>query len=165
MEVYLSPPGLLAVGLPGWLESQSILTGQKLYQASPISTPRPTLLNRNALRRATLTVRLALQVAQDALNDAELPLHGLASVFACSGGDTDALDQIFTALTLPERPVSPNQFNNSVHNAPAGYWSMATGSQAPSISLSAYDASFAAGLLEAAGLVHNSRQVVLLVVY
>ncbi|NJN46655.1 MAG: beta-ketoacyl synthase chain length factor [Candidatus Competibacteraceae bacterium] len=141
------------------------MTGQAPYQSSPIPRPNPTLLNRNALRRATFTVRLALHVAQAALIGMESPPNQLASVFACSGGDTDALDQVFTALIQPERPVSPNQFNNSVHNAPAGYWSIATGSRAPSISLSAYDASFTAGLLEAGGLVCSTNQTVLLVAY
>ncbi|MEE4379438.1 MAG: beta-ketoacyl synthase chain length factor [Candidatus Competibacteraceae bacterium] len=165
MEFYLSSPGLLAPGLPGWRDSQAVLTGQAPYQNSPINRPNPKLLNRNSLRRATFTVRLALHVTQDAFIGMESLSSQLASVFACSGGDTDALDQVFTALIQPERPVSPNQFNNSVHNAPAGYWSIATGSQAPSISLSAYDASFTAGLLEAGGLVYSTNQAVLLVTY
>jgi len=165
MEFYLSSPGLLAPGLPSWRESQAVLIGQSSYRASSLSRPNPTLLNRNALRRATFSVRLALHVAQAALIGMESPPSQLASVFACSGGDTDALDQVFTALIQPERPVSPNQFNNSVHNAPAGYWSIATGSQASAISLSAYDASFTAGLLEAGGLVCSTNQAVLLVTY
>jgi hypothetical protein len=37
-----------------------------------------------------------------------------------------------------------------VHNAAAGYWSIATRSQEPSTSLCGHDGSFAAGLLEAA---------------
>ena len=48
------------------------------------------------------------------------------------------------------RVVSPTRFTNSVHNAPAGYWHIAAASRAPSTSLAAFDASFAAGLLEAA---------------
>ena len=74
------------------------------------------------------------------------------TVFASSGGDSEVLDKICTALTLPDRPVSPTQFHHSVHNTPAGYWSIATGCTQPSLSLSAYDSSFSAGLLEAAAL-------------
>jgi hypothetical protein len=52
-------------------------------------------------------------------------------------------------LTTEQREVSPTKFMNSVHNAAAGYWSIATQSREPSTSLCCYDASFAAGLLEA----------------
>jgi hypothetical protein len=75
------------------------------------------------------------------------------------------LDKLLNALTLPEKPVSPNLFNNSVHNAPTGYWSIATGSQQTSTSLTAYDASFAAGLLDAMSLLVVEQRPVLLVSY
>ena len=49
-----------------------------------------------------------------------------------------------------ERELSPTRFHNSVHNAPAGYWSIATQSREPSTSLCRDDESFQAALLEAA---------------
>jgi hypothetical protein len=54
--------------------------------------------------------------------------------------------------TLATQPtaISPTRFHNSVHNAAAGYWTIATGCHAASSALTAFDASFAAGLLEAA---------------
>lgn len=165
LSCHIAGIGLRAPGLSGWAASQAILTGHSPYCEAAAPIPQQTLLSRNDTRRTTYTIRLALQAAQEAMDAARLPGAELASVFACSGGDTEALDQIFNALTLPERPVSPNQFNNSVHNAPAGYWSIATRSRQPSTSLSAYDGSFAAGLLEAAGLVLTSGWAVLLVAY
>ena len=66
---------------------------------------------------------------------------------------------------LPDRPVSPTHFHHSVHNTPAGYWSIATRCAAASLSLSAYDDSFAAGLMEAAALAWTDRTQVLLVAY
>ncbi len=87
------------------------------------------------------------------------------TVFASSGGDSEVLDKICTALTLPDRPVSPTQFHHSVHNTPAGYWSIATGCTQPSLSLSAYDSSFSAGLLEAAALAWAEAVRVLLIAY
>ena len=52
-----------------------------------------------------------------------------------------------------------------MHNAAAGYWSIATGAMAPCQVLCAYDASFAAGLLEALAQVALARQPVLLIAY
>jgi hypothetical protein len=59
--------------------------------------------------------------------------------------------------------VSPTRFTNSVHNAPAGYWHIAAASRAPSTSLAAFDASFQAGLLEAAVQCQAAQAPVLLV--
>jgi hypothetical protein len=89
----------------------------------------------------------------------------MRTVFASSGGDSEVLNNICTALTQPDRPVSPTQFHHSVHNTPAGYWAIATGCKQPSLSLSAYDGSFAAGLLEAAALALTEAARVLLVAY
>jgi hypothetical protein len=50
-----------------------------------------------------------------------------------------------------------------VHNAAAGYWCIATGSQCASSAVSAFDRSFAAGLLEAATLCVADATPVLLV--
>jgi hypothetical protein len=76
-------------------------------------------------------------------------------VFASADGDLDVVHRINTALVQPARAISPTDFHNSVHNAPAGYWSIAVGSQRPSTSLAAHEASFAAGLVEAAALVEE----------
>jgi hypothetical protein len=85
------------------------------------------------------------------------------TVFCSSGGDGAILHQLCTALASPERAVSPTQFHNSVHNAPAGYFSIAQGSHAASTSLCHHAAPFAAGLLEAAVQVSTENRAVLLV--
>jgi hypothetical protein len=89
----------------------------------------------------------------------------VATVFASSGGDGDVINDICTTLAGPDRQVSPTRFHNSVHNAPAGYWSIATHSHHPSTSLCGFDWSFAIGLLEAAAQLQVDRQEILLVGY
>ncbi len=63
------------------------------------------------------------------------------------------------------REMSPTRFSNSVHNAAAGYWSIATGAKRESNVLCAFDASFCAGLLEALAQVVVEGEPVLLVAY
>ena len=46
--------------------------------------------------------------------------------------------------------MSPTKFHNSVHNAPTGYWSIATASQHPATAVSGYKYSAAVALLEGA---------------
>jgi hypothetical protein len=87
------------------------------------------------------------------------------TVLASSGGDSDVLNKICTTLTEPDRAVSPTQFHHSVHNTPAGYWAIAMGCTLPSVSLSAYDGGFTAGLREAAALAWTEATPVLLVAY
>ena len=68
-------------------------------------------------------------------------------------------------LATPERQLSPTRFHNSVHNAPAGYWGIATGATAAANSLCAHDASFGAGLLETLCQVAVEHTPVLLIAY
>ncbi len=172
--LFVESVGILAPGLAGWIASREILAGEQSYAAEPLPATIATLLPANERRRTTATVKLALHVAQEAMAQAALtpgPSPGgrggspVYTVFASSGGDSEVLDKICTALTLPDRPVSPTQFHHSVHNTPAGYWSIATGCTQPSLSLSAYDSSFSAGLLEAAALAFAEAAPVLLVAY
>ncbi|MDS4028983.1 MAG: beta-ketoacyl synthase chain length factor [Candidatus Contendobacter sp.] len=167
--------GLMAPGLAGWPASQAVLAGQRPYAAEPMPAAMATLLPANERRRVTATIKLALQVAQEAMAQVALPPDpspsngrgelSVRTVFASSGGDSEILDKICVALTQPDRPVSPTHFHQSVHNTPAGYWSIATGCMQPSLSLAAYDGSFAAGLREAAALAWADQARVLLVVY
>lgn len=157
--------GLAAQGLPSWAESQAVLKGQAAYLSEELPRYAPNLLPPNERRRATAVGRLAFQSAEEAIGGINGNASHLASVFASSGGDTDIVTKICTALATEERLVSPTHFHNSVHNAAAGYWSIATHSHGVSTSLSAFDGSFAMGLLEAATLARCECQDVLLVSY
>lgn len=165
LDCYLNTIGLAAPGLPGWQTSIPVLQGLASYQAAPLEKYKPELLPANERRRATELVRMAFRVCEEAMAASALPREECASVFASSGGDYPIVDQICRSLCDSERLVSPTQFHNSVHNSAAGYWSIATGSRQPSTSLSAYNDSFAAGLLEAMCLCQQEQQPTLLAVY
>ncbi len=165
LAVWAESPGVAAPGLPGWAQAQAVLAGRQPYQAAELPKYAPNLLPPNERRRATTVCRLAFQAAEEAVQHASVPAEQLAAVFASSGGDTEVLNLICSVLATSERQVSPTHFHNSVHNAAAGYWSIATHSRMPSTSLSAFDATCAAGLLEAATLCAAERMPVLLVAY
>ena len=161
--IYIHSIGLLAPGMPSWQESQAVLRGDAQWQRDDIVRHKPQLLPPNERRRATDAARLVFKTSEEALQafNNETLAEQLAAVFASSGGDYQVINNICTSLSKPERDVSPTQFHNSVHNAPAGYWSIATGSRAPSCSLSAFDYSFIAGLLEASLLLKEEPRVML----
>jgi hypothetical protein len=106
-----------------------------------------------------------MTVAGEAIGHAGLSAGDTMAVFTSSGGDGKTITAILEALASSEREVSPTRFHNSVHNAPAGYWSIATGCREPSTSLCAHDFSFAAGLLDAATRAFVEQCPVLLVAY
>ena len=138
--------GVLGPGLPDWPSARPVLAGSVPHKAVDPALPPPAALPANERRRATALVRLALAVATEALDGYA---GEFASVFASSEGDLFITDHICRALLMPERPVSPTLFHNSVHNAPAGYLSIACRNRAPYTSISAVDETVAAGLLEA----------------
>jgi hypothetical protein len=165
ISVYVEAVGIAGPGLDGWAAARPILAGMVPYE--PVKfVPRPvTLLPPAERRRAGAAVRLAIGVASEALAHSGRDPETMAMVFTSSGGDGDTVHEILCVLATDGREVSPTRFHNSVHNAPAGYWSVATGSCEPSTSLCAYDASFAAGLLDAAAQATVDDRPVTLVAY
>src|SRR3984885_9051765 len=150
MRVFIEGVGVIGPGLDGWAEARAVLAGAAHYEPRPVRPPLIALLPPAERRRAGTAVKLAIAAGIEALAQAARAPPEMAMVFAASGGDGDTVDQILSVLATPLREVSPTRFHNSVHNAPSGYWSVATGSQAPSTSLCAFDDSVAAGILEAA---------------
>lgn len=165
IRVYLKAVGLGAPGLNGWHDSVPFLSGAQTYPGGDMPKYVPTLLPPNERRRTSRTIRLALQVAEEAMQNSGFSLGEPATVFASSEGDAEIADKMCTTLTLPGRPISPTVFHNSVHNAAAGYWAIATGSREASTSIACGEGTFAAGLLEAAAQAAIEELPVLLAAY
>lgn len=165
MRVYVEGVGLCGPGLDGWAESLPVLVGLQHYVPEPIRMPPVALLPANERRRAVQTVKLALAVGTEAFAMSGRDPGQTATVFASSGGDGETIHEILNVLASASRELSPTRFHNSVHNTPAGYWSIATGSRAASSSLCCHDDSFAAGLLEASVQAVMERQAVALLAY
>ena len=146
---YLSGVGVLGPGLADWPGTEAILAGREPYVRADTVLPPPDVLAPTERRRAGRVVRLALAVGLEAVRRSASSAAQLPVVFASSGGDGDNCDAICQTLASPNRALSPTRFHNSVHNAPAGYWSIAAGARVATTTVCCYDASFAAGLLEA----------------
>lgn len=165
LTAWVDGVGLLAPGLPDWAAAAPVLAGTQDYASAPAVLPVPALLPPAERRRSSRVVRLALAVGLEAAARAGANAASLATVFSASGGDGHNCHALCEALASDDRQVSPTRFHNSVHNTAAGYWGIATGAMAPCQVLCAYDASFAAGLLEALAQVAVTGQPVLLVTY
>jgi len=165
MLAYVEGVGLVGPGLSGWGASRALLAGDASYQFAPTAIQASELLPAAERRRAGVPVKLALAAGQEALAQAARDAAATATVFASSSGDCDNVHHMLETLATAERQISPTRFHNSVHNAAAGYWSIATQCRAPSTSLCCHDASFAAGLLEAVSQAGVSGAPITLIAY
>ena len=162
---YVAGIGVLGPGLPDWPAARAVLRGESAYVPAATVLPPPAILPPAERRRTGRVVKLALAVALEAAGRAGAEPKSLACVFSSSGGDGNNCHELCAALAAPGREISPTRFSNSVHNAAAGYWSIATGAVGASTVLCAYDASFAAGLLEALAQIAADGGSLLLVAY
>lgn len=165
VAAFIDGIGLVGPGLPNWTVGEAVLSGNATYVEQLAELPAAATLPPAERRRVGRVVKLALAVGYQAAAAAGQDPARLATVFTASGADGDTCHEICQMLATSDRQISPTRFHNSVHNAPAGYWSIATGAMAPSTSLCAFDGSFGAGLLEAICQVLAARNPVLLIAY
>lgn len=163
--VFVEGIGFWAPRLPGWDAAQAILRGEAAAPAAPAPRPSPALLAPNERRRAPDTVAVALEVASSACGSSGRDARELPSVFASTFGDTVVSDYLCDQLARAPLDTSPTKFHNSVHNAAAGYWAIATGCSRPYAAVSAHRYTFGVGLLTAAAQALTDGAAVLYVAY
>ncbi|HZF15162.1 MAG TPA: beta-ketoacyl synthase chain length factor [Steroidobacteraceae bacterium] len=164
---FLETVGLVAPGLPTWEHAEAVLTGRRdidpAIDESTLAPPAPQSLPANERRRAPLQVLVALAAAESLLARTAFAVPDTPSVFASSDADMSIMHRICVALAEPARMVSPTDFHNSVHNAPAGYWGIAARATRSATTLSAFDATAIAGLRECLALIEDGAPAALLV--
>jgi hypothetical protein len=155
--------GLWTAQAPSWAAFRAVLAGAPAGIPEARATrPAPALLPPNERRRAPDTVLVALEAAQAACLDAGRDPATLPSVFVSTYGDLAITEHLCQTLASAPLELSPTRFHNSVHNAAAGYWTIAAGAMAPATALSA---DVAMGLLEAQAQLATGADAVLLVGY
>ena len=163
LGVHVIGIGILGPGLTDWASAAPLLREPGRWRFLPCVVPPPVRLAPTERRRAGTGVKASLVVADQALAGSSVDAATLATVFTSSTGEPANCHALCEALATLDRMVSPTRFTNSVHNASAGYWHIAAASRAASTSLAAFDASVAAGLLEAAVQCSSTQAPVLLV--
>ena len=160
---HLEGAAFWAPTLPGWAAARAAFRGEGQPSDPPVKRPAPEILAPAERRRAPDTVALALEVATAAVRESGRDPATLASIFTSAHGDLAVNDYMCSTLASQPALISPTKFHNSVHNAAAGYWTIGTVCRAASTALTAFDCSFAAGLLEAATQCAADGEPVLLV--
>lgn len=164
MRVFVESLGVLAPGLQDWEAAKSVLLGEQPFGAAPLAPLAPASLPPAERRRSSPPVRLAIAAAEQAMQRTSLAPHAMAMVFSSSEAAGVITHQICEVLA-GSREVSPTQFQNSVHNAPSGYYSIAMNAKLAATSVCRGKWSFAAGLLNAAAQAFTDQVPVLYVCY
>jgi len=119
----------------------------------PADPPDVSFLPALQRRRCDALARSMLYVAHECCPDESVA--SIPTVFASRHGP------IATTVTLlrdlaEQRPISPTRFSHSVHNTPAGLFSIWSANRQPSASVSARRESFVQGYVEALCMLHRS---------
>lgn len=157
--------GAWASGMPSWDTLRAVARGEAAPAPDAPRKPAPELLAPNERRRAPDTVLLALEAGLAACRAAGVDPASLSSIFASTHGELAITDAMCRTLVEAPTEISPTRFHNSVHNAASGYWTIGCGCRAASTAISAYRATLAQGLIEAAMQLASGEDAVLLVVY
>lgn len=165
LSAFIEGIGLLGPGLKDWKQGAAVLAGAQPYASQPSELPPPAGLPPAERRRTGPSVKLALALGQQAVAASGVDSATLPTVFSASSGDGYNYHAICEALASDDRLISPTRFHNSVHNAAAGYWGIASGAMASSNVLCARDGSFGAGLLDSLCQVVVDGEACLLIAY
>lgn len=164
MAAWVSGVSICGPGLASFGAFRDLVRSGQPYAGGELPPIDPSLINARERRRASPNVKLALSVAMDAVAMSGIDPGGLPAVFGASQGEGTTTHTLLDAVTAETPFVSPTLFHNSVHNTPAGFWSIATGSNAPCDSVAGGDMTFGAALLSALTFATVERSAVLLVV-
>lgn len=162
MKLSITGIGAWSRGFQNWDEFQTV-SGTLAADTATCDMPAPSQIPGRERRRAPALVKLAVEVAHQACDMSGIPKSGVASVFCSAMGDSEIATYICQTLASPVKVLSPTKFHNSVHNAPAGYWSISAENRAPSNSVAGSRHSFPVALLEASVLSTAESRPVLLV--
>lgn len=164
-EIGVRGIGLWTAGVSDWAQARDAMTGQTAWPEATASRPAPSLIHANERRRAPDSVLLALAVAEQACTAGGVDPRTIPSVFASMYGDLAINDYLCNTLASDPATLSPTKFHNSVHNAPSGYWGIATGAMLPTTAIAGFLETFAIALLESVSQLDEDQDSVLLVAY
>ncbi|HEY9132920.1 MAG TPA: beta-ketoacyl synthase chain length factor [Dyella sp.] len=160
-HAYVEGIGLWSAHWPDFAALRTQVRGGNIEASA--TRPPANRLPANERRRAPESVLLAVEVAGQAVDMSAADPAQLVCVFASAHGDHVITDYMCTTLARAPTELSPTRFHNSVHNAPAGYWTIVSACHAPTTAICAGAASFAHALLEATMQAMADRRKVLLV--
>ena len=149
VSAYVGGIGVLGPGLTNWPHAAAVLTGRQPYVPAAHGAADSSDAAAAERRRTGRVVKVALGVALEATSQRRCRSRGNSQrIFLLRQRRPYLPRNLPGAGAADARSLADAVFQFGAQRG-VGYWSIATGSFAPSNVLCAFDASFGAGLLEA----------------
>lgn len=166
MILFIDGIGIKGPGINNWETALPLLNTPTAFDPkSEIPPFRIDSLPPMEKRRSAKTVKIAVDLADQAISMSQMDPQTPSTVFASTSGDSEVLTDICTALATEDRMISPLKFHNSTHNAPSGYWTIAHKNTQPSTSIALHELTSSAALIESATIITAEQTPVLTVIY
>ena len=158
MKLHVRGIGFWATGFPD-------MTAFQAAKPDPdVVKPACSIAKSRLMRGTSLLTRMVVEAAAQAGEDARIDMREAAVVFGSAFGETQiAIDQL-SMMRTGDGIVSPARFKNSVHNTGAGVFSIATSNRNFVSALAGGWETTASVLLEAAGLLQDQYEHVVVAV-
>lgn len=163
--IYIETVSILGPGFPNWPLTKKILSGRAPYHFTPTESVNCSYLKPNIKRRTTLHMQIALHVVEKIFEQSVVNPSSIELLLASSEGDLNIADEIFKALSLPDKLVLPQKFQNVILSAAIGHLGIILKNRSSATSVSGGEYSFPVGLLHAATCVTIEKHPVLFVAY
>ncbi len=154
--------GVWGPGFSNWSQLHDCFLKKVDFDETQPNGPKPEVIPANERRRAPLPVKLAVETSSQASEHAGISPQQLNCVFSSGFGDIDITDYMCRTLNTETKQLSPTKFHNSVHNAPAGYWTISTHCMQSANSVAGFEVSTSVTLLEAVAQLTTSGEPALL---
>ena len=115
-------------------------------------------------RRMSRLTRMSIAAALDCCRRASVPPGKVRVVLASRHGEMATAVKLLDQMLAGE-PLSPMDFSGSVHHIPGFYFSLVTSNRLPMHAVAGGEASFAAGFLDALGLLSDRETPPVLLIY
>ena len=144
--VYLDAVTLVAPGVETSDQLKEALSNPSFTGFPSDWKPKPDSIASRMYRRFSPQTLLAFLVAERIATELS---SDAAWVFGSAFGEGETLKVILDALSTPHMAIRPTRFQNSVHNAASGQWTIARGTRNDATSICGGDCTAGSSLLKA----------------
>lgn len=163
--LYIEAVSLYGPGMPSWSEAKPLFSQPEVFCDETLAPMQSKFLVSGVKRRTTQHMHVAIYAAERALEEYDGDNENIELVFATSEGDLNIAHDICYALTLEDKPVSPQKFQNVILNAAVGHFGIITKNIASASSVTGATNSLAIGLLHSYASSMAEETPVLFVAY
>lgn len=163
--MYLEGVSVLGPGLPDWETAAELLCAQERYKSEPEPAINLSALGSGTRRRTSEHMQVAIQAAGKIIEQFDVDQHTVKLILATTEVDLFIYDKISQSLCQESKPVSPQQFQNTILHAAASHLGIHLKNISGATTVTGAENSFAVGLLQTYAYVQAEQKDALFIAY